>query len=110
MTELPAGHLLALDHDVPHEIVAQADSAFLLTIAWPADYDNPAVRPGSLPDRTDKAAVPLLFDAVPRSAFSAATIAVADSAREFGLDKTLADTFPCSDPFSSIPDPLLEIA
>ena len=27
--------------------------------------------------------------------------------RERGLDKTLSDTFPCSDPLSSIPDPVL---
>lgn len=26
--------------------------------------------------------------------------------RESGLDETLAETFPCSDPLSSIPDPL----
>lgn len=25
--------------------------------------------------------------------------------REYGLDNTLADTFPCSDPLSSIPNP-----
>ena len=25
--------------------------------------------------------------------------------REFGLDKTLSETFPCSDPLSSIPNP-----
>lgn len=25
--------------------------------------------------------------------------------REFGLDSTLAETFPCSDPLSSIPNP-----
>jgi len=27
--------------------------------------------------------------------------------RERGLDKTLADSFPCSDPLSSIPNPTL---
>lgn len=27
--------------------------------------------------------------------------------RERGLDKTLSETFPCSDPLSSIPDPVL---
>ena len=26
--------------------------------------------------------------------------------REYGLDNTLSDTFPCSDPLSSIPNPL----
>ena len=33
--ELPPGTLLALDHDVPHDVEALEDSAFLLTIAWP---------------------------------------------------------------------------
>ena len=33
--ELPAGHLLALDRAVPHDVKALEDSAFLLTIAWP---------------------------------------------------------------------------
>jgi len=28
--------------------------------------------------------------------------------REKGLDKTLADSFPCSDPLSSIPNPTLK--
>ena len=28
-----------------------------------------------------------------------------DEARECGLDSTLAETFPCSDPLSSIPNP-----
>lgn len=29
----------------------------------------------------------------------------AELRREYGLDSTLAETFPCSDPLSSIPDP-----
>jgi quercetin dioxygenase-like cupin family protein len=33
--DLPAGHLLALDRAVPHDVKALEDSAFLLTIAWP---------------------------------------------------------------------------
>ncbi len=74
VTELPAGHLVALDRAVPHEVVARCDSAFLLTIAWPSDF-------------------------APGRAFSTAAVSIADSARERGLDKTLADTFPCSDAF-----------
>lgn len=31
---LRAGALLALDRDVPHDVEAREDSAFLLTIAW----------------------------------------------------------------------------
>ena len=33
--DLPAGRLVTLDRDVPHELEALEDSAFLLTIAWP---------------------------------------------------------------------------
>jgi quercetin dioxygenase-like cupin family protein len=32
---LRAGGLLALDHDVPHDVEALEESAVLLTIAWP---------------------------------------------------------------------------
>ncbi len=35
--DLPTGTLLALDRDLPHEVEALEESAFLLTIAWPAD-------------------------------------------------------------------------
>lgn len=30
-----AGKLVALDHELVHDVVAEADSVFLLTIAWP---------------------------------------------------------------------------
>lgn len=33
--ELPAGRLLALDRDVPHDVQALTDGAFLVSIAWP---------------------------------------------------------------------------
>jgi quercetin dioxygenase-like cupin family protein len=33
--DLPVGHLLALDHEVRHDVEALEDSAFLLTIARP---------------------------------------------------------------------------
>jgi len=32
--DLPAGHLLALDPNVTHDVEAQQDSAFLLTLSW----------------------------------------------------------------------------
>jgi quercetin dioxygenase-like cupin family protein/iron-sulfur cluster repair protein YtfE (RIC family) len=34
-TELAEGHLLALERNIPHDVVALKDSAFLLTLAWP---------------------------------------------------------------------------
>ncbi|HXJ06458.1 MAG TPA: hypothetical protein VNH65_15240 [Candidatus Acidoferrum sp.] len=40
VVELPAGHLLALDHCVPHDVEAVEDSVFLLTIAWPESSDK----------------------------------------------------------------------
>jgi|SRR6185437_360787 len=33
--ELVAGQVLTLEHDIPHDVDAIIDSAFLLTIAWP---------------------------------------------------------------------------
>jgi quercetin dioxygenase-like cupin family protein/hemerythrin-like domain-containing protein len=35
--QLAAGELLALEQHMPHEVTAVEESAFLLTIAWPAD-------------------------------------------------------------------------
>lgn len=35
--ELPAGHLLGLDRNEQHDVEALANSAFLLTIAWPRE-------------------------------------------------------------------------
>jgi quercetin dioxygenase-like cupin family protein len=37
VVDLPVGHLLALDHCVPHDVEAFEDSAFLLTLAWPPE-------------------------------------------------------------------------
>jgi quercetin dioxygenase-like cupin family protein len=37
MLDLPAGHLLALDQCVPHDVEAAEDSAFLLTLSWPPE-------------------------------------------------------------------------
>jgi len=33
--DLPAGRVLVLDRDTPHDVVAVEDSAFLLTMTWP---------------------------------------------------------------------------
>jgi quercetin dioxygenase-like cupin family protein len=33
--DLPAGHLLALDQCLPHDVVALKDSSLLLTLSWP---------------------------------------------------------------------------
>jgi quercetin dioxygenase-like cupin family protein len=38
--ELPAGHLLALEPDTPHDVEALEDSVFLLTIAWPSGREQ----------------------------------------------------------------------
>ena len=38
--DLPAGHLLALDRAVPHDVKALEESAFLLTIAWPEEGER----------------------------------------------------------------------
>jgi quercetin dioxygenase-like cupin family protein len=36
MIDLEQGRLVAIDSDVPHELEAVAESAFILTVAWPA--------------------------------------------------------------------------
>ena len=38
--DLPAGHLLALDAAVPHDVEALEDSAFVLTIAWRGEHEH----------------------------------------------------------------------
>ncbi|HEY6358835.1 MAG TPA: hypothetical protein VIX35_11355 [Vicinamibacterales bacterium] len=35
--DLPAGHLLALDRALEHDVEALEDGAFLLTVSWPKD-------------------------------------------------------------------------
>ena len=37
--ELPLGHLLTLDQCLAHDVEALEDSAFLLTLSWPADAE-----------------------------------------------------------------------
>ena len=37
IVELPAGHLLALDRCITHDVEALVESSFLLTISWPPD-------------------------------------------------------------------------
>ena len=39
VVDLPAGHLLALDQCVPHDVEAAEDSAFLLTVSWPTETE-----------------------------------------------------------------------
>jgi quercetin dioxygenase-like cupin family protein len=40
-SDLPLGHVLTLERDAPHAVEALTDSAFLLTITWPADAGAP---------------------------------------------------------------------
>ena len=102
---LPAGHLLALDRDVPHEVVALDDSAFLLTIAWP-DLAGSAVQPKPMPHRIASIAIGRPLAQSPQKRGNVIRID-ARLSRERGLDRTLAETFPCSDALSTIPDPCL---
>ena len=41
--DMPAGRVLVLDQSVRHELEAIADSAVVLTIAWPVDDTDPHV-------------------------------------------------------------------
>lgn len=106
--ELPAGSLVALDRDIPHAVEAAVDSAFLLTIAWPtvnqpAAAAEPMLGAGRVGAALDSPPSRLETPVRPR----VVAIDEARNPRESGLDKTLADTFPCSDPLSSLPDPVL---
>lgn len=100
--QMPVGHLTTLDHDLVHDVVAVGDSVFLLTIAWPGragetdsmrteerSTNSAGKHQGYAKTEPDKTAVRM------------------NRRRELGLDKTLADTFPCSDPISSDPNPLI---
>jgi quercetin dioxygenase-like cupin family protein len=42
--DLPTGHLLVLDQNVPHDVEAEEDSAFLLTLSWPSKANEAAKR------------------------------------------------------------------
>jgi quercetin dioxygenase-like cupin family protein len=48
VVDLPLGHLLALDHCVPHDVEASEDSAFLLTLSWPPEAKENAPEENSL--------------------------------------------------------------
>ena len=39
--DLPAGHLIALDRAIPHDVQAVEESGFLLTICWPEGVEKP---------------------------------------------------------------------
>jgi quercetin dioxygenase-like cupin family protein len=40
--DLPVGRLVSLERDVPHDVEAVEESAFLLTIAWQGAHDDTA--------------------------------------------------------------------
>jgi len=40
VVNLPAGHLLALNQCVPHDVEAAENSAFLLTLSWPRETNT----------------------------------------------------------------------
>lgn len=102
--DLSEGQLLTLDREVPHNVKAASDSSFLLTISWLAEEATVAVaRLKSLEQWADV----LSLHRVEAQLRPVLRIDWPRQVREIGLDKTLADTFPCSDALSSIPDPEL---
>jgi quercetin dioxygenase-like cupin family protein len=40
--DLPVGRLVSVERDVPHDVEAVEESAFLLTIAWQGVHDDSA--------------------------------------------------------------------
>jgi hypothetical protein len=51
IVDLPAGHLLVLDRAVLHDVEAQKESAFLLTIAWPEGAESSGTARNDLVNR-----------------------------------------------------------
>jgi quercetin dioxygenase-like cupin family protein len=98
--EMPAGQLATLDHDLVHNVVAEVNSVFLLTIVWPEQKSR------SVEARSAAEAFSNWFSTM-QPADSVVPINRAWQQREQGLDETLAETFPCSDAISTLPNPLV---
>jgi quercetin dioxygenase-like cupin family protein len=49
VVDLPAGHLLALEQSMPHDVEAVENSALLLTLSWPPEAETRKRKPA--PDR-----------------------------------------------------------
>ena len=98
--QMPVGHLITLDHDLVHDVVAIGDSVFLLTIAWPghSPQNNP-----KLTERT----IPGVKKPPEAGGEATADFVSSNWRRELGLDETLAETFPCSDAMSTDPNPAI---
>jgi quercetin dioxygenase-like cupin family protein len=47
MVELPTGQMLVLDQCVPHDVEAEEDSAFLLTLSWHGQGSDTRARPAN---------------------------------------------------------------
>jgi len=111
--DLRTGHMVTLDRNLTHDIEALADSALLLTIVMPADEST--VREEA---EMAKSAVYAMADTVHRQQHQLDATESDDaergvrehSGKEEGLDETLAATFPCSDPLSTLPDPDVAVA
>ncbi len=111
--DLQTGHMVTLDRNLTHDIEALADSALLLTIVMPADEST--VREEA---EMAKSTVHAMADTVYWQQHRLDATESGDAERsvrkhggkEEGLDETLAATFPCSDPLSTLPDPDVAVA
>jgi len=108
VVDVTSGNLLTLDQEVPHDVFAIADSTFLLTIAWPKQETPVSLSASHERVLSESAGVSDSGYIAPPSAENVIHIDTPRTLREVGLDKTLSDTFPCSDALSSIPDPVLK--
>lgn len=106
--EVEAGGLLTLDRELSHDVQAFEDSVFLLTIAWPGHERQPAriVRPSAL-HAIHRASLPRPWRQIDAKG-NVSRLERPGSSRGRGLDYTLAETFPCSDSLSSIPNPVIK--
>jgi quercetin dioxygenase-like cupin family protein len=109
--EMTAGKLLTLDRGVVHDVVATLDSVFLLTVAWPVS--SPGMKEAheieKHPGQINDSYLNSKELAISSGARGNESILDAYVCREDGLDETLAETFPCSDALSSVPNPRYQL-
>jgi quercetin dioxygenase-like cupin family protein len=105
--EMTAGKLLTLDRGVVHDVVAKLDSVFLLTVAWTVSSQGmkETGEIGKHPGQFNDSYMNSKELAISSGAWDSESVVGAYMCREDGLDETLAETFPCSDALSSVPNP-----
>jgi len=107
--DLRTGHMVTLDRNLTHDVEALTDSVLLLTIAWPTDES--AVREVAEMAKSQTHAVAGTHHWLDTTGSDTPEpVDRKEGGKEEGLDETLAATFPCSDPLSTLPNPDVAVA